>query len=434
MKKIVYFLLFALCLPIGIFAQSVDDDLYFVPSKDKQEKKETPVKKETKQQVTNIYTSPGTTVVVQDRKGKTRDVDEYNRRYDARDNEFVMDNDTLYIKEKSNPDLDGEWVTGEFDGTQEDYEYAERIIRFRNPRFAISISSPLYWDVVYGPNSWDWNVYTDGMYAYAFPTFSNPLWWDWRYGSYGWGWNFGWGWNRPYYSWGYYPGSWGGWYGGYWGGWYGGGYWGHHHYWHGGPSWGWGGGSHWARNTYTGRRSYAPSRYSSSTSRRSDYGRSQVRRTTSVPSGGRVSTGRVVGSRSESIRSGVSTRSDVSSSRRSTYTRPSSTRSSGTSTRTSTRASSYNSSRGSSARSSSTYSPSSRRSSSTYNRGSSASPSRTYSRESTRSNYNSNRSSSSSRSYSPASSSSSRSSGGSYSGGGSSSRSGGGSSSRSSRR
>ena len=148
MKKIVYFLLFALCLPIGLLAQSVDDDLYFVPSKDKQEKKETPVKKETKQQVTNIYTSPGTTVVVQDRKGKTRDVDEYNRRYDARDNEFVMDNDTLYIKEKSNPDLDGEWVTGEFDGTQEDYEYAERIIRFRNPRFAISISSPLYWDVV----------------------------------------------------------------------------------------------------------------------------------------------------------------------------------------------------------------------------------------------------------------------------------------------
>ena len=41
MKKIVYFLLVALCLPIGLMAQSVDDDLYFVPSKDKQEKKET---------------------------------------------------------------------------------------------------------------------------------------------------------------------------------------------------------------------------------------------------------------------------------------------------------------------------------------------------------------------------------------------------------
>ena len=41
MKKIVYFLLIALCLPIGLMAQSVDDDLYFVPSKDKKEKKET---------------------------------------------------------------------------------------------------------------------------------------------------------------------------------------------------------------------------------------------------------------------------------------------------------------------------------------------------------------------------------------------------------
>lgn len=61
--------------------------------------KETPVRKESKKQVTNIYTSPGTTVVVQDRRGRTRDVDEYNRRYDARNNEFVMDNDTLYIKE-----------------------------------------------------------------------------------------------------------------------------------------------------------------------------------------------------------------------------------------------------------------------------------------------------------------------------------------------
>lgn len=71
MKKIVYFLLFALCLPIGIFAQSVDDDLYFVPSKDKQEKKETPVKKEPKKQVTtNIYTSPGTTVVVRTGRGE----------------------------------------------------------------------------------------------------------------------------------------------------------------------------------------------------------------------------------------------------------------------------------------------------------------------------------------------------------------------------
>ena len=116
-----------------------------------------------------------------------------------------MDNDTLYIKEKSNPDLDGEWVTGEFNGTEDDYEYAERIIRFRNPRFYQHQQS-----VVLGcslrSNSWDWNVYTDGMYAYDSLTFSNPLWWDWRYGSYGWGWNYGWGWDRPYYAWGIFSG------------------------------------------------------------------------------------------------------------------------------------------------------------------------------------------------------------------------------------
>ena len=408
MKKIVYFLLFALCLPIGLMAQSAGDDLYFVPSKDK-EQKNTPVKKEQKKQVTtNIYTSPGSTVVIQDRKGKTRDLDEYNRRYDARNNEFVMENDTLYIKEKAKPDLEGEWVTGEFNGTQDDYDYAERIIRFRNPRFAISISSPLYWDVVYGPNSWNWNVYTDGMYAYAFPTFSNPYWWDWRYGSYGYGWNYGWGWNRPYYSWGYYPGSWGG---GYWGGWYGGGYWGshwgHNHYY---PSYGWGGGGGY----YSGRSMI-------NTNNRSRYsnGYTGTRRgTTSGYQGtsrrdGGVTTGRVVGTRAND-------RSDryVESSRRgsSTYTRPSST-----STRSYRTTESDN-------RYSGGNSSSSRRSSS-YSRGSSTESTRSYSGESTRrssSTYSPSRSSSSSSYGSSSSGGSYRSSGGGNSSGGSSRSSGGG--------
>mgnify|MGYP000414652836 CR=1 FL=1 len=185
MKKIVFLSLFALCLPWTLVAQSIDDDLYYTPSKNKEEKKEE-VKQEKKVAApveeivvksnvpTTVYSSPGsTTVVVKDRKGNTRDVDEYNRRYDSRDNDFVMENDTLYINEKEDDGLDGEWVNGEFEGSQDDYEYATRIIRFRNPRYAISISSPLYWDVVYGLNSWDWNVYTDGLYAYAFPTFTN---------------------------------------------------------------------------------------------------------------------------------------------------------------------------------------------------------------------------------------------------------------------
>ena len=83
-----------------------------------------------------------------------------------------MQNDTLYIEEKPYGER-GEWVNG-FEGSQDDYEYAMRIIRFRSPRYAIPVSSPLYWDVVYGGYaSWDWNIYEDGLYAYVFPTSTN---------------------------------------------------------------------------------------------------------------------------------------------------------------------------------------------------------------------------------------------------------------------
>ena len=70
--------------------------------------------------------------------------------------------------------LDGEWVNGEFEGSQDDYEYATRIIRFRNPRYAISISSPLYWDVVYGLNSGLERVYRR-IICICFPYIHQPL-------------------------------------------------------------------------------------------------------------------------------------------------------------------------------------------------------------------------------------------------------------------
>lgn len=359
---------------------------------------------------TTVYASPGnTTIVVKDRKGNIRDVDEYNRRYDSKNYEFSQENDTLYIDEKEYDGLDGEWVNG-FDGSEDDYEYATRIIRFRNPRYAISISSPLYWDVVYGLNSWDWNVYTDGLYAYAFPTFTNRLWWDWRYNSYGWG-------GYPYYGWGWnswYGPGWGfGWSVG-WGGWYGG-WWGHHHHYHPGyyPGGGHWGGGYWPRNTYTYRRSSGASSYrnSSSTVRRS--GSSVTRRDagSAVRSSGTSSyrrsgqsgttTRRVVGTRSSGTRSGVTTRTDASSTRRSVYTRPSSTRVGTSSVGESRRSGSGVNATGT--RRSATGS------SSTYNRGSSTSPTRTYSTG------NSNR-----RSYTPVQNTPTRS----YSsGGGSSSRS-----------
>ena len=467
MKKIVFLSLVALCLPWTLAAQSVDDDLYYVPTKKKVKVTQNEQKKvQTAETVvvksdapTTVYSSNGnTTVVVRDRKGRTRDVDEYNRRrYDSRDYAFSQENDTLYIDEKPYDGLDGEWVNG-FDGSQDDYEYATRIIRFRNPRYAISVSSPLYWDVVYGLNSWEWNVYTDGLYAYAFPTFTNRLWWDWRYNSYGWGWGYpyyGWGWN----SW-YTPGWSFGWS---WGGWYAGGWWGHHHQPHH-PGWYPGNGHFGHGPIYTDRRSFGVGRssvgnriagttYRSSstmqgrTIRRSSGTNGQVRRSSTTQQSNR----RVVGTRSSSgVRSSVgatrsssgavrssgtttnrvnSVRTDAASTRRTTYTRPSSTRSSSVNNSgTSVRGSSVNNG-GTGVRSSN------RSSSATYSRGSSTSATRTYStgnrsndNGATRSYNNSNRSSSSRSSGSFSSGSSTRSSG-SFSGGGSS-RSGGGSARR----
>ena len=239
MKKFVFVSLLMACMPFLVLAQT-NDDLYFIPKK-KTEKKVTsgtPAKVviEKDKTPTTVYASPGSTVVVKDVNGELRDVDEYNRRYTSRDNTFSMENDTLYIEEKPYNER-GEWVNG-FEGSQSDYEYAMRIVRFRNPRYAIPVSSPLYWEVVYALPSWEWNVFDDGLYAYAFPTYSNRLWWDWRF-NYSWGWRSSW-----YYNSWYGPGYW---YGGYWGGWP---HYHHHHHWHPGhhhhPHFAWGGvGGYW---------------------------------------------------------------------------------------------------------------------------------------------------------------------------------------------
>ena len=413
MKKIVFLSLVALCLPWTLAAQSVVDDLYYVPSKkEKAEQKKDRPKNETvvvtpadevvvkSNTPMTVHASDGqTTVVVRDAKGNTRDVDEYNRRYEASDYDFTAQNDTLYIDEKPYDGLDGEWVGGEFEGSADDYEYATRIIRFRNPRYAIPISSPLYFDVVYGLNTWDWNVYYDGFYAYAFPTFTNRLWWDWRFNSYGW-------WGYPYYGWGW---SWNSWYDP----WYWGGGWAWHHphyhyphYW--GPGY-WGPHyPHWG-NAYTARRSYSPRRSLSTGRRTSIINGGSARRTSLVRRSSTGTNRRVVGTRSSTQRrSSATTRTGVSSSvrRSGTYTRPSNAS-------TIRRGSSTGTSRVTTRQGNTSV----RRSSATYNRGSSTS---------TRNSMYNNvrRSSGNSRSYStPSRSSSSRSS---ISTGGSSFRSSGG--------
>lgn len=360
MKKRVLIMLMLVCLPLLAMAQSAGDDLYFIPKKKKAQKQEVKTVVPVKQQA-NVYAAPGSTVVVKDFQGRTRDVDEYNRRYTARDNRFSMQNDTLYIEEKPLNER-GEWVNG-FEGSQSDYEYAMRIVRFRNPRYAIPVSSPLYWDVVYTLPSWEWNVYDDGFYAYAFPTATNRLWWDWRWNSWGPGWSFSWGWSSPWYysSWcgpSYYWGSRWGWYDHFH-------Y--HHHYF---PHYGWGGGHwgghhHWTRpDWYNDRRgnparyraslaSHRGDRYSSSNGLQTDRrayrssqrgtGNSRVagrvvrssrvasQRTSVRPSRGNVYRGETVGGTLQSDRrrpSSAYTRPNLSGRGETNYTRPSSTRSS----------------------------------------------------------------------------------------------------------
>lgn len=188
-------------LPFSLMAQS--DDLYFVPKKQTESK--TTEAASTRKSTTTVptvgevrFNASGKSVykatkeadeMVMDANGKLRDVDEYNRRYSFAPSETVEEEQ--YVTEEE-VETDGEWMNG-FDGTEEDYEYATRLIRFRSPRVAVPVSSPLYWDIVYSWPISDWNVYSDGMYAYAFPTVSNPLWIDWRFDP--WRWNYGFHWN-----------------------------------------------------------------------------------------------------------------------------------------------------------------------------------------------------------------------------------------------
>ena len=249
MKKLVLLSFLLATLSQLSMGQNMDDDLYFVPKKEKKEKVTKVVRDAADETVTVITQSgeirrvPADEVVatvsngklktvtkspdvVADASGVERNVDEYNRRYVASN----AQEDVVYVEEIEEDE--GEWLGG-FVGSQEEYEYATRLIRFRSPRVSVPVSNPLYWDIVYSWSPFDWNIYVDGYYAYAFPTVANPAWWNWHYDpfywNYSWNWNYGWGgyigWNDPWYYHSYYYPSWG--------------YYPHHHH---GPAWIGGGG------------------------------------------------------------------------------------------------------------------------------------------------------------------------------------------------
>ena len=437
-------------------ASAQRDDLYFVPKKK--------VKMEAVAKESGESAGQGTApVTAQEKepmvsagfstKALEMDEDAYNRRgsYVTEQGdavaEFAMDaegfvliteeGDTMWMNtdtlKLTRVGEDEGWVNG-FDGSDADYEYAMRIVRFRNPRYAIPVSSPLYWDVVYGGAlwpSWDWNIYDDGLYAYVFPTASNWHYWDYRMGypygwspwgggywSHHWGWHYGhhWGgfyghvWYDPY---GYYPGYYPGWHHG------------HHGFYPGIGKPSWGGAISGTRpprdkhipalpsvSRQSQRNSATASRSNGSSSVRNSSARVVTDRTVSASrssgsvrsaSGSRTSNDEVV--RRSTGASAISRGAATGSSSRGSYTRQSTSRSGAGSSYnrpSSTRSSSSSVSRSSSSSRSDGYS------SSSYSSGSSSRNSSSYS---SGSSYNSSRSNNSS--YS--SSSSSRSS--SYSGG-----------------
>ena len=207
MKRIYFISLFLIGFAVVASAQSkgqIIDDVYLTPNDQSMMKKTTPVRKTTEPAV---YKNGAREIVFIDQNG--------NRTNIVSDTVFVVNTDTLAVDYE-----DGYYLNG-FKGSKSDLEYAERIRRFHNPRYTIHISDPRYNDI-YFLDSYDWNVYLDGSYAYVTPTWTNPYWWNYNYSpNSSWGWGLGWNsyWGRPYY--GSYWGSYYGWgYGGYYDPWY----------------------------------------------------------------------------------------------------------------------------------------------------------------------------------------------------------------------
>lgn len=113
--------------------------------------------------------------------------------------------DTIYVVGEANDTTEnnqeqGYYLNG-FNGTESDLEYAERIRRFHNPKYEIFVGDPRYNDI-YFLDSFNWNVYIDGSYAYVTPTWSNPYWFNYNFNPYSYS-NWGFGFNNYFSPWGY---------------------------------------------------------------------------------------------------------------------------------------------------------------------------------------------------------------------------------------
>lgn len=311
------------------FAQSgaVIDDVYLSPNDAQMIKAAKPEKiKIDNQNQSTIIRNGAREIVFIDKDG--------NRTTAISDTVYIIDGevyaDTLYVEE---PDYEEGYYLNGFTGSESDFEYAERIRRFHNPRYTITIADPGYSDIYFLDDNY-WNVYIDGMYATITPTWTNPYWWNYNYSPYSynsWAWRHNWGYpSWSSFGWGGYYGlgysHYGGWYDPWYSGYYG---WGNHLGFGWGGYYGWGSpyyGGHygWGYPYYNGYWGYGSAYQTSNQSFRKNYTASRVApfdgsgstRTTAVNasrvntrSGTIMATRQLAGERSAvATRSGVDTR------------------------------------------------------------------------------------------------------------------------------
>ena len=204
MKKLV--LLSLLALPVvNVMAQD-DDDLYFKPDMTgvvEDVQNNIPAVNRNSQRITT-YDNSKLAVY----NNNSRDEDEYNRRYNFSTDYQTEGGADYSLDYESN---DTVFNTDTIIDSTDDYAYSRRLLRFHSPRVAVALSSPYYWDLVYGY----------GVYDYLYDAYYDPFFYSWGWG-YGWSWGpwscwYGglWGWHYPY-RWAYW--GWGpGWHHGYWG-------------------------------------------------------------------------------------------------------------------------------------------------------------------------------------------------------------------------
>ena len=213
-------LLMFLSITVSVYAQDVDDDMYFVSSKKKATK--TTSKSAYQNVVPQKVSDQKVVRPAEDRKadvdfhtGELRDVDDYNRRGNNTQVVARLVNDTLYVTSLDSTNQEQTYVYGKEKDEkgrynndenyyEDDYTYTSRLGRYHCVHFI----DPWYWDYCYGwYDPWydPWYGWYAPYYRYGYYSWCD---WGWHYRT-SWGWYhshpYGYGWSYPgYYHHGYY--------------------------------------------------------------------------------------------------------------------------------------------------------------------------------------------------------------------------------------